>query len=150
MDDREREELIRTVRKFVDERLEGTPGKPLKVDIVNLDRGGEAGLVYLNGAIVTRGDKLLDGLHRLHAIVEAGKSNPNVSIRQHKIDLPADLPDPVEGATYVKAGPTPSFVVDRENLIILLDSKGQIEDDDARMREILKAAEAALVEYFGQ
>jgi hypothetical protein len=139
----ERNELRRVILEIIRERFEDAPPSPLTVDVVNLDRNGEGGLVYLNGLIVRRGTKLLDGFHRIRAANLAGVDDATIQVAQ--IDEDAD--DPIPGAIYVPAGPTPDYVVDRPSRTILIGwsrGEGLVTQDQMRT-----ATMAALADLFG-
>jgi hypothetical protein len=126
------------VQRFLDERSQCGL---LKLDLVNLDREGKRGLVYLDGAIVIdENEQVLDGLHRLAAIRESG-----VSVDCRVVRVPPDTR--VDGAIYVLAGPTPDFVVNRKLQTILIGS-GR-DDREATIEEIRTATARAMTEYFG-
>ena len=137
------DELKEELRRLATERLAGTPGdKSLVVDLVNLDRSGRGGLVYLNGAIVQKGEELLDGAHRLAAIVESGSG-----IKMTVAQFPENIAEPIAGAIYVSAGPAPDYVIDRSTRTILIGrSRGKRE---ATGDELKDACRRAINEFFG-
>ncbi len=93
-------EMRSLVFAIVDERFgDDVPGG-LRIDLVNLDRGGEGGLVYLDGEIVRRGIKTLDGTRRLE---EAAASWEDVELPIAEFDDEED--DPLPGAIYVQKAP---------------------------------------------
>ena len=137
------DELKEELRRLASERLAGTPGdKSLVVDLVNLDRGGRGGLVYLDGVIVRKGERLLDGAHRLAAVAESGSL-----IKMTVAQFPEHIAEPIAGAIYVPAGPTPDYVIDRSTRTILIGrSRGKRE---ATRDELRDACRRAINEYFG-
>jgi hypothetical protein len=139
----ERNELRRLILEIIRECFGDAPPSPLTVDVVNLDRNGKSGLVYLDGAIVRRGTQLLDGYHRIRAANFAGATNATVQIAQ----IDEDEDDPIPGAIYVPAGPTPEYVVDRPSRTILIGwsrAEGLVTRDQMRT-----ATMAALADLFG-
>jgi hypothetical protein len=114
-----------------------------KVDLVNLDRGGKSSLVYLNGAIVRRGDDLLDGRPHNKANAESDRS-----VQKGIVQLPLKAPDPIPGAIYISAGHTPDYLVDSSSRTILIgDTRG---DMDATRDEVRIAARKAIKEALGE
>ena len=61
----DRDELKSLILELIRERFEDVMPSTLTVDLVNLDRNGKGGLVYLYGLIVRRGNNLLDGYYRI-------------------------------------------------------------------------------------
>jgi hypothetical protein len=104
----EHEEMKSLVLGLVRERFDSAVADGLTVDMVNLDRGGRGGLVYLGGAIVRRGAEILDGYHRLKAASLAGFSR-----QMRVVEIDEDDRDPIPDAIYVQEGPTPDYLVDR-------------------------------------
>jgi hypothetical protein len=101
-------EMRNLVFAIVNERFgDNVPGG-LRIDLVNLDRGGEGGLVYLDGEIVRRGTKTLDGIRRLEAVEDSWE---DVELPVAQFDDEED--DPLPGAIYVRKGPTPDYLIDR-------------------------------------
>jgi hypothetical protein len=134
------DELRRMVREIARERFgDDMPVGSLVVDLVNLDRGGKRGLVYLDGAIVLRGNQVLDGHHRLHAIA---KSSASEEMRLVQVG-----DDPVPDAIYVPEGPIPDYLVDQASCTILIGwaRAGR----EATPDEIRSATVAAIAELFG-
>jgi len=139
----ERNELRRLIREIIHEGFGDAPPSPLTVDVVNLDRDGKGGLVYLDGLVVRRGTKLLDGYHRIRAANLAGVDDARIQVAQ----IDEDAEDPIPGAIYVQAGPTPDYVVDRPSRTILIGwsrGKGLVTRDQMRT-----ATMAALADLFG-
>src|SRR5271155_2103115 len=56
---------------IVEERFGADVPGGLRIDLVNLDRKGEGGLVYLDGEIVRRGARTLNGMRRLEAVEDS-------------------------------------------------------------------------------
>ncbi len=136
----ELEDLNRLVRELVRERFgDDMPAAYVVVDLVNLDRDGKRGLVYLDGAIVLQGDEVLDGHYRLHAIAESGASEETKVLRVGG--------DPVPGAIYVPAGPVPDYLVDHASRTILI-GRGRA-GREATPDEIRTATMAAIAALFG-
>jgi len=130
---------------LVRERFDNAVPAGLIVDVVNLDRGGKGGLVYLDGAFVRRGTELLDGYHRLMATKLAGPAALRLEVRVAQFDEDED--DPIPGAIYVPAGPTPDYIVDRPSRTILIGwNRG---DRGTTWDELRTAAMAALADLFG-
>jgi hypothetical protein len=139
----ERNELRRLIREIIHEGFGDAPPSPLTVDVVNLDRDGKGGLVYLDGLVVRRGTKLLDGYHRIRAANLAGVDDARIQV----VQIDEDAEDPIHGAIYVQAGPTPDYVVDRPSRTILIGwsrGKGLVTPDQMRT-----ATMAALADLFG-
>jgi hypothetical protein len=138
----EHEEMKSLVLGLVRERFDSAVADGLTVDMVNLDRGGRGGLVYLGGAIVRRGAEILDGYHRLKAASLAGLSR-----QMRVVEIDEDDRDPIPDAIYVQAGPTPDYLVDRPSRTILIGwSRG---DRGATRDELRTATMAALANLFG-
>jgi hypothetical protein len=139
----DRDELKSLILELIRERFEDVMPSTLTVDLVNLDRNGNGGLVYLDGLIVRRGNKLLDGFYRIRAANFAGR--PDVRIQVAQFDEDDD--DPLPGAIYVPAGPTPDYLVDRPSRTILIGwSRGERFITRDQMRT---ATMAALSDLFG-
>src|SRR5277367_2798501 len=103
---------------IVEERFGADVPGGLRIDLVNLDRGGEGGLVYLDGEIVRRGTKTLDGLRRLEAVAASWEDvEPDIA------EFDDDEDDPIPGAIYVQKGPAPDYLVDRASHTILIGWK---------------------------
>jgi hypothetical protein len=135
-------EMRSLVFAIVNERLgDNVPGG-LRIDLVNLDRGGEGGLVYLDGEIVRRGTKTLDGMGRLEA---AADSWEDVELPVAQFD--DEEADPIPGAIYVQKGATPDYLVDRASHTILIGWKRG--ERSAKTDEIRTAITAAVADLFG-
>src|ERR1700733_3528371 len=118
----DRDELKSLILELIRERFEDVMPSTLTVDLVNLDRNGKGGLVYLDGLIVRRGNKLLDGYYRIRAANFAGVADARIQLAQ----FDEDDDDPLPGAIYVPAGPTPDYLVDRPSRTILIGwSRGE-------------------------
>jgi hypothetical protein len=140
----EQDEMKSLLDGLVRERFDNAVPAGLKVDVVNLNRGGKGGLVYLDGAFVRRGTQILDGYHRLMAAKFAGAAAASLEIRVAQLDEDED--DPLPGAIYVPAGPTPDYVVDRTSRTILIGwNRG---DRGTTWDEVRIAAMAALADLF--
>jgi hypothetical protein len=135
-------EMESLVFAIVDERFGNNVPGGLRIDLVNLDRGGEGGLVYLDGQIVRRGTKTLDGMRRLEA-VEASWEDVELPVAQ--FDDEED--DPIVGGIYVQKGPTPDYLIDRASHTILIGWKRG--DRFAKADEIRTAITAAVADLFG-
>ena len=139
----DRDELKSLILELIRERFEDVMPSTLTVDLVNLDRNGKGGLVYLDGLIVRRGNNLLDGYYRIRAANFAAV--PDARIRVAQFD--EDEEDPLPGAIYVPAGPTPDYLVDRPSRTILIGwSRGERFITRDQMRT---ATMAALADLFG-
>jgi hypothetical protein len=135
-------EMRSLVFAIVDERFgDDVPGG-LRIDLVNLDRGGEGGLVYLDGEIVRRGPKTLDGMRRLEAVEDSWE---DVELPVAQFEDEED--DPIPGAIYVQKGPTPDYLIDRASHTILIGWKRG--ERSARTDEIRTAITAAVADLFG-
>jgi hypothetical protein len=135
-------EMESLVFAIVDERFGNNVPGGLRIDLVNLDRGGEGGLVYLDGQIVRRGTKTLDGMRRLEA-VEASWEDVELPVAQ--FDDEED--DPIVGAIYVQKGPTPDYLIDRASHTILIGWKRG--ERSAKADEIRTAITTAVADLFG-
>jgi len=127
---------------IVEERFGADVPGGLRIDLVNLDRGGEGGLVYLDGEIVRRGTKTLDGMSRLEA-AEDFWEDADLPVAQ--FDDEED--DPIPGAIYVQKGPTPDYLIDRASHTILIGWKRG--GRSAKADEIRTAITAAVADLFG-
>jgi hypothetical protein len=135
-------EMRSLVFAIVNERFgDDVPGG-LRIDLVNLDRGGEGGLVYLDGEIVRRGTKTLDGTRRLE---ELAASWEDAELPVAQFDDEED--DPLPGAIYVQKGPTPDYLVDRASHTILIGWKRG--DRSAKADELRTAITSAVADLFG-
>jgi hypothetical protein len=140
----ERDEIKNMVLDLVRERFDHSVPAGFKLDVVNLDRGEKGGIVYLDGALVRRGSELLDGYHRVMAARIVGASE---SLKVRVVQLEDDVEDPVPGAIYVPAGPTPDYLIDRPSHTILIGwSRG---DREATRDELRTATMAGLADLFG-
>jgi len=135
-------EMESLVFAIVDERFGNNVPGGLRIDLVNLDRGSEGGLVYLDGQIVRRGTKTLDGMRRLEA-VEASWEDVELPVAQ--FDDEED--DPIVGAIYVQKGPTPDYLIDRASHTILIGWKRG--ERSAKADEIRTAITTAVADLFG-
>jgi hypothetical protein len=135
-------EMRSLVFTIVNERFGNNVPGGLRVDLVNLDRGGEGGLVYLDGEIVRRGTKTLDGMRRLEAMA-ASWEDVEPSVAQFE----DDEDDPIPGAIYVQKGPTPDYLFDRASHTILIGWKRG--ERSAKADEIRIAITAAVAELLG-
>jgi hypothetical protein len=140
----ERDKIKSLLLGLVRERFDNAVPAGLIVDVVNLNRGGKGGLVYLDGACVRRGAELLDGYHRFMAAELAGAAVRSQEIRVAQLD--EDEEDPIAGAIYVPAGPTPDYVVDRPSRTILIGWKRG--ERVTTLDEFRTAAMAALADLF--
>jgi hypothetical protein len=139
----DRDELKSLILELIRERFEDVMPSTLTVDLVNLDRNGKGGLVYLDGLIVRRGNELLDGYYRIRAAHFAGVADASIQLAQ----FDEDDDDPLPGAIYVPAGPTPDYLVDRPSRTILIGwSRGEHFITRDQMRT---ATMAALSDLFG-
>ena len=140
----ERDKIKSLLLGLVRERFDNAVPAGLIVDVVNLNRGGKGGLVYFDGACVRRGAELLDGYHRFMAAELAGAAVRSQEIRVAQLD--EDEEDPIPGAIYVPAGPTPDYVVDRPSRTILIGWKRG--ERVTTLDELRTAAMAALADLF--
>jgi hypothetical protein len=135
-------EMRSLVFAIVNERFGDSVPGGLRIDLVNLDRGGEGGLVYLDGEIVRRGTKTLDGMRRLEAVADSWEDvEPDIA------EFDDDEDDPIPGAIYVQKGPAPDYLVDRASHTILIGWKRG--ERSAKADELRIAVTAAVADLFG-